>query len=171
MKSIEIPPFLSHLKVDERGYPIPFFVAYVKGKPDFRMIDPKKFNYCFEQDLCFVCGKKHVKKNYFIVTGPQGLANGVHSDCPSHRGCLEYSLKICPHLFFESSQRNERGEHYNHAVKTTGVAGVKEKPDILYLIKADKWVTIPGPNGGVLIKFRKVSYEEYHYLNGTLKKI
>jgi hypothetical protein len=90
---------------------------------------------------------------------------------PFHRGCLEYSLKICPHLFFESSQRNERGEHYNHAVKTTGVAGVKEKPDILYLIKADKWVTIPGPNGGVLIKFRKVSYEEYHYLNGTLKKI
>lgn len=167
----QIPDFLKHLKVDQRGYPIPFFVAYVNGKPDFRMLDPAKYKYCLEQNLCSICGKKHVPKNYFFITGPIGLANGVHSDCPMHRGCAEYSLQICPHLYFEKAKRNDRGELVKIAAETTGAAGIKEKPSELFLIRADKYKTIPGPHNGILIKFRPISNEKFIYNNGTLNKI
>lgn len=164
-----IPSFLEHLKV-YRGFPVPWFVAYVDGKPDFRMIDPKKMQYALEQDKCFVCGKKHIKGLYFFITGPMGLANGVHSDCPLHLDCAKYSLQICPHLFFERTQRNETGDLYKYVSATTGQAGIKEKPSELYLIKANKYKTIPGPEGGRLIKFNVVDFEEFWYENGILIK-
>lgn len=56
--SILIPSFLNHLKVNPKGYPIPFFVAYVNGKPDFRLLDPKKQYYCIHQKLCAICGEE-----------------------------------------------------------------------------------------------------------------
>ena len=34
-----LPAELSHLPLDERGYPLPWFVATVKGRPDPRVAD------------------------------------------------------------------------------------------------------------------------------------
>lgn len=167
MREIAIPNFLSHLKVDERGYPIPYFVAWVNGKPDFRMLDSKRQKRCVESHLCSICGKKLFEYFYFI-TGPIGLSNGTHSDPPAHRDCAEYSLQICPHLFFEKSDRNERGEIYKEA-RDNNTTGIMNKPKELYLIKSDKYKLIPVP-GGHILGFRKVSWEKYTYQNGFLTK-
>ena len=38
-----LPPLTGHLTrlpIDERGFPVPYFVAIVDGKPDHRIIDP-----------------------------------------------------------------------------------------------------------------------------------
>jgi hypothetical protein len=38
-----LPVRLQGLPIDERGYPVPWFVAWENGKPEFRAMDPLKF--------------------------------------------------------------------------------------------------------------------------------
>ena len=38
-----MPSRIAALPVDERGYPVPWFVAWIDGKPEFRCADPAKF--------------------------------------------------------------------------------------------------------------------------------
>lgn len=168
MPKIEIPSFLSHLKQDDRGYPIPFFVPWINGKPDFRMMSSIKLELCIDKKLCGICGKKLHEYQYFI-TGPMGLKNGTHSDPPSHRDCAEYSLQVCPHLHFEKAKRNDRGNEYKEAMKENHT-GIMTKSDDLFLIKADKFKLIQVPGGGSIVGFRKISFEKYTYIDGTLQK-
>jgi len=168
MRSIEIPSFLSHLKTDARGYPVPYFVPWINGKPDFRMISKQCLLECVERKLCGICGKKLHEYQYFI-TGPIGLSNGTHSDPPAHRDCCEYSLQVCPHLHFEKADRNDRGNEYKEAVQLNK-SGILTKSPELYLIKADKFKLVHIPGGETIIKFRKISFDKYIYIDGTLQK-
>ena len=171
MRQIEIPSFLAHLKVDGRGYPIPFFVGYIDGKPDFRLLDAKKQVICFEQKLCSVCGKKLFKDSLFFISGPQGLSNAISTDPGMHRDCAEYSMKFCPHLYFEKSERRETGEVYQLAKMNTDQAVIVAKPNELFVIKADKYWKVPNPQGGgFYIGYRVIKAERYIYKNGTLEK-
>jgi len=168
MQAIIIPPFLDHLKVDARGYPIPFFVPYIDGKPDFRFVTAEKIHLCVEKKLCGICGKKLFEFSYFC-TGPVGLQSGSHSDPPAHKQCLEYALKTCPHLVFEKTTRNERGELYKE-LREQDFVGIETKPKEFYLIKADKFKLVTLPHGQDILTFRKVSWEKYTYQDGTLQK-
>ena len=165
---IEIPKFLSHLKTDERGYPIPFFVAYVNGVPDFRMLSEEKQIRCMEKKLCSVCGKKLFEYFYFI-TGPRGLENGTHSDPPMHRDCAEYSLKMCPHLYYQRATINDREDYYKER-RARNEVGIQTKPNEIFLIKADKCKLTPVPGYGNILKFRKVSFRKFIYTNGILSE-
>ncbi len=167
MKQIEIPSFLSHLKTDARGYPVPFFVPWIGGKPDFRMLDANKQKMCVEKNLCSICGKKLHEYQYFI-TGPMGKMNGVHSDPPMHKDCAEYSINVCPHLHFEKAERNDREDYYKES-KEGNTAAIYDKPKELFIIKADRFKFIPGPQGQ-LVKFREVSSRKYVYIDGTLQQ-
>lgn len=167
MKQIEIPDFLSHLKKDERGYPIPFFVAQIDGKPDFRMLSEYKLLMCVEKKLCGICGKKLHEYQYFI-TGKMGLKNGTHSDPPMHRECAEYSMQVCPHLHFEKSDRNDRGQLYKQ-INVTNHTGIMEKQKEVFLIKADKFKLVRH-SGNTIVAFRKVSWEKFIYKDGVLQK-
>jgi hypothetical protein len=40
--NLDIPKELSHLKIDSRGYPIPYFVSEINGKPEFRFLQPER---------------------------------------------------------------------------------------------------------------------------------
>ena len=42
IRSLEMPDRMRHLAVSAEGYPIPFFVPYFDGKPEFRGFDPDK---------------------------------------------------------------------------------------------------------------------------------
>src|SRR5258706_13105104 len=54
-----MPERIKNLPHDpERGYPIPFFVAYVNGKPDFRIADDEKRVRSVKERLCWICGEK-----------------------------------------------------------------------------------------------------------------
>lgn len=132
MRKIEIPKFLSHLKVDDRGYPIPFFVGYVDGKPEFRLLDAKKQLLCFDKNLCGVCGLKLHKDGGFFISGPMGVRNRIATDPPLHRDCAEYSMKFCPHLYFEKADRRETGEVYQQAKVQSEHTIITAKPDVVY---------------------------------------
>lgn len=53
-----LPVRMRTLPIDERGYPVPWFVAWVDGKPEFRAMDPNKFRRAIKEKLCWVCGNQ-----------------------------------------------------------------------------------------------------------------
>lgn len=171
--SLEIPDFLSHLKVDKRGYPIPFFITPVKeGDPDFRFIHPERIQMIVERKLCHICGKKLSKDYFYFISGPIGLKNRASSDAAMHRSCAEFSLFSCPHLFFEKAsyrQNDEAGSKL--AAASINTFHKLEKPSEIILIKADKCTFVIEKNTKApIIRYRPVSMETYIYVDGRLQK-
>lgn len=164
---IEIPKYLAHLKVDERGYPIPFFVPVVNSVPNFRYMDGKKVDLCIDQKLCHICGKKLHKDFHYFISGPLGLKNRTSSDAAMHRECAEYSLAVCPHMLLQKAKRMAKAPEGSLADDPY----MKEKPDEVYLIKSEKYTAKFYPEFGQrLIHYRMVSAEKYIYINNKLTK-
>lgn len=159
---IEIPSFLSHLPVDERGYPIPYFVPVEKGKPNFRLLSQKKQELCFKNDLCGICGKKLVKDSYYIIGGPKTLASAVTVDPFMHKDCATYSMGSCPHMFYERTKRADMDEVYDPGTMDL------DKPPMFYLIRSDKKLKFNIINNVLHYNFRVHSYIVYYYHEGVL---
>lgn len=102
---IEIPSFLSHLPIDDKGYPIPYFVAIEDSKPNYKILDEKKQKICIEHNKCTICGNQLLKKTFFFISGPMGVANRITTEPPMHRECAEYSLATCPHMHFANDRK------------------------------------------------------------------
>jgi hypothetical protein len=167
----DIPKELAHLKLDERGYPIPFFAVMTAGKPNFRLQDDRKRDICIDEKRCPICGKKLAKGYCYIVTGPVGLKNRLSSDAMMHRGCAEFSLRACPHLHFESAERKE----------DPGPVVSSNKPKEMYLVKVSSFEAVhllttttcqftgrQEFTGVRLIRYTPVSWEQYIYQNNVL---
>lgn len=151
------------MKLDERGYPIPYFVPVRDGKHDFRYLDRKKQIACIEHKLCAVCGKRLLAKSFWFIAGPIGLKNKIASDPPMHEECARFSLEACPHLLHQKAERRSEPGTDPEIVNDPNVC--PEKPNEVLLVKAD-WF---GPFERY-IKFRPVYSELYHYQNNRLVK-
>lgn len=164
----QIPKELAHLKVDERGYPIPFFVTKRDGKPDFVLLNTKRQDDCIEGKLCPICGKKLYKDYQYVITGPIGLKNRYISDPPMHRICAEFSMQACPHMHFQKAERKDLADiavtQLNKDIHSL------PKPEILYLVKIHKYKKEPVNGTQQVIRFWPVSQEEWVYENGILIK-
>jgi hypothetical protein len=93
----ELTARIAALPVDARGYPIPFFVGYVDGQPEFRMADGHKFTRCVKERLCWVCGQPLGSFMCFPI-GPMCAVNQTTAEPPSHKECAEWSVRGCPFL-------------------------------------------------------------------------
>lgn len=171
MSKIFIPEFLKHLKVNDKGYPIPYFVGYVAGKHDFRLLDARKQILCVDTKICAICGKKLFKGAYYFISGPEGYKNKISTDPAMHRQCAEYSLNVCPHLHIEKTSRRQAGLE-DIPGKEAQEVYMAPKPATIIMVKCDKFKNISNPvlSGHFLIKFRPISYETYVYENGELVK-
>ena len=161
---VPIPKELSHLKLDVRGYPIPYFVPIFNGKPEFRFASPVKVMECAERHLCGICGKKLHKEAMYFIGGPMSFKNGVSTDAPMHRVCAEFSMAVCPYIFFEKTDRRADEEKglvsYSH---------LDDKPPLLVLMKTKKYRSIKEPiSNNHLFKFTAVKHWVYRYINGEL---
>lgn len=108
----ELPPLTPRLKrlpIDHRGYPVPFFVAYVDGVPDHRIIDPAKIVHCVKENLCWLCGERLGTYIAFVI-GPMCAVNRISGEPPEHRECAEYAVKACPFLSRPQAHRREAGK-------------------------------------------------------------
>lgn len=167
--SLDIPVFLSHLKVDQRGYPIPFFVSYIDGKPEFRYMDHVRQEMIIENKLCHICGKKLNKDYNYFISGPIGFKNKISSDAAMHRECAEFSLLACPHLHLQNAERRENDELGKEITNNADPILIKEKPQTLILARASKFKPVKH-NGATYIRYTAVSFETFHYVNGKLEK-
>lgn len=146
-----IPDKLRRLPLDARGYPVPFFVAWVDGKPDHRLVDPRKYNICIVTRRCWICGRRLGKFAAFVV-GPMCMVNKVSAEPPSHLECAKFSLMACPHLTRPSAQRRDANLPSN---VTQHPDLLTHNPGCMVLWVTDEWQLMPriGDEPSDLVQF------------------
>lgn len=166
--NLEIPRELAHLKIDSRGYPVPYFVSWIDGKPEFRFLNADRLDMIIRRKVCHICGKKLPDDYFYFISGPMGLHNKISTDAPMHKVCAEFSIFACPHLFRQKAERRD-----NDPLAKLLISEKEKhdpgKPDTLYLVKADK-TKVTSEDGRPYIHFRPVSTVKYIYENGVLVK-
>lgn len=104
-----LPPLPERMRwrpLDHRGYPIPYFVAWIDGKPDFRVMDPIKWEMCVQFRRCWLCGVQ-LGRNVAFVIGPMCAVNKTSSEPPSHLECATYAAMACPFLTMPKMERRD----------------------------------------------------------------
>lgn len=99
----ELPDRIKRLPVDHRGYPIPWFVAELDGKRDFRIADASKRVNAVKKKLCWICGETLGRYLAFVI-GPMCAVNRNTSEPPCHRDCAEFAAKACPFLILPKAE-------------------------------------------------------------------
>lgn len=147
VKLPEMPAHIAHLKCDERGYPVPWFVAWINGKPDFRVVNPGKIIAAYRKNLCWICGGVMGVHRVFAI-GPMCVINRVSSEPPSHRDCAEFAAKACPFLTHPHRKRDDRDLPDN--ISVAGVM-IERNPGVICLYETRKHQPFNAGNG-VLFK-------------------
>lgn len=104
----EMPASIARLKRDGRGYPVPFFVWWCDGKPDFRIINPVAIERCIKDRLCWICGEK-LGRFLTFVSGPMCGVNRISSEPASHLKCTHFAVKACPFMLLPKAKRRLAG--------------------------------------------------------------
>lgn len=128
-----LPIRMQSLPVDARGYPVPWFVEWINGAPEFRVMDGRKLVRAVREKLCWVCGKPLGSFLAFTI-GPMCAVNRVSSEPPSHRECAMFSARACPFLTRPHMRRREGGMP-EEAVKPGGMM-IERNPGVTLV-----WVT------------------------------
>lgn len=102
----QLPPRMQKLAVDHRGYPVPWFVHWIDGKPDFRVVNAHKFVSAVSYGLCWICGEPTGKYKTFVI-GPMCTVNRITSEPASHLDCAEFAARACPFMLLPKAQRRE----------------------------------------------------------------
>src|SRR5438046_1182517 len=105
---IEEPPAKMRALPVHRGYPVPWFVAWVNGEPEFRAADGKKWALAVTKHYCWVCGQSLGRYQTFVL-GPMCGINRTSAEPPCHLECARYSAKNCPFLSKPHMTRRENG--------------------------------------------------------------
>lgn len=158
----EIPGFLAHLPV-YRGYPVPYFVPKDEnGVFQFKYASAQKMNNCVKYHKCCVCFKPLSKGNYFFISGPIGLSTQTDAHPPMHQSCAEFSLKGCPHIFIEKTNRTTEE---NSAADWQ----IREKPKDLFLVRAANFKPVYPDGRTLVIQYSKPTRVWRHtYEDGVL---
>lgn len=107
----ELPPLprrLQHLPV-VRGYPVPWFVAWIDGVPDFRISDRQKWHRAIRERRCWVCGEALGVHLAFVI-GPMCGINRTTTEPPCHLACAVWSARACPFLARPHARRRDVDE-------------------------------------------------------------
>lgn len=106
---IPMPENIRALPMDPvRKIPVPWFVSWFDGVPEFRVVDARKLPEAVRGSLCWVCGKRLDNRCTFVV-GPMCTVNRISSEPPSHPACAEYAARACPFLTRPYMARREGG--------------------------------------------------------------
>jgi hypothetical protein len=123
----ELPTRIKRLPKDDRGYPIPKFVQWMRDGapvpdrtspgaiPDFRYADPAFRARAFRRGLCWVCGDPTGVHRVYAL-GPMCVINRTTMEPACHRECAEFSVRACPFLLRPRMRRlpHEESEEPGH---------------------------------------------------------
>jgi len=139
-----LPKRFFHLRVDERGYPVPWFVAWIDGKPDFRVIRPGGVAEALRHEKCWLCGGRRGRFGAFVI-GPMCAINRVSAEPPSHRDCAEFAVKACPFLVRPNAKR--RDANLPDATEKPAGEMLARNPGVSLLWISDRWSPFRAENG------------------------
>lgn len=132
---------------DHRGFPVPWFVAWFDGKPDFRVADQAKMRVAVTHEKCWLCGEKLGRFKAFVI-GPMCAINRISSEPPSHKDCAVFAATACPFLIQPKMRRNEK----DIPTETHDAAGVglKRNPGATLVWVTTSFRLVKDGRGGVL---------------------
>jgi len=157
----DMPPRVAALSQDKHGYPVPWFVAWIDGKPDFRVIGHDAIRTATMQKRCWICGMNFDgSEDRAFVIGPMCAVNRVTAEPPAHRECAVYSATHCPFLITPNMTRRDR--HKPAGTKVPPGIMIPRNPGVaLVWIAADRaWTAERQPResgGGVLFRLGEPS--------------
>lgn len=144
-----MPPRIAKLPRNDRGYPVPFFVAWIDGKPDFRLVRPETLRDAVSRRLCWICGEALATNGTFAL-GPMCCVNRVNSEPPSHRECAEFAVRSCPFMLHPKMERRE-DERTRSANGTAGIM-IPRNPGVMALWTTAEWRRFPDDKGRSLFR-------------------
>lgn len=148
--TVPMPGRVALLRTDHVGRPVPWFVAWIDGRPDFRVARADAIGAALRRNLCWVCGVpfQRQERRAFLV-GPMCMINRVAPEPPSHKDCAVYSAMACPFLATPQMTRRERGLPED-LTAPAGVA-IMRNPGVALVWVTDyrSWSKFDAP-GGVL---------------------
>ncbi len=164
-----IPERMRTLPVDERGYLVPWFVAWIDGKPEFRAMDGEKYKRAIREKLCWVCGQR-LGVNMCFVAGPMCGINRTSAEPPSHLECGRWSARNCPFLSNPRMVRRE-DEQINNTTARESAPGhmLTRNPGVAMLWITRQYEVYPDGlgKGGKLIQMGEPDRVEW-YAEGRL---
>lgn len=89
-----------------RGYPVPWFVAWIDGAPDFRVAGTDKFRRAVRERRCWICGDRLGRHLAFVI-GPMCGINRTTTEPPCHLECADWSARACPFLARPQAKRRD----------------------------------------------------------------
>ena len=157
IRKLVMPDRMRHLPLNDQGFPVPFFVPYYDGKPEFRGFDPDKMRTCVRHQRCWLCGEPLGRFMVFVI-GPMCAINRTSAEPPSHYDCAHYAAEACPFLSQPKMRRNEK-DMPDH-LEPAGTM-LKRNPGVTLL-----WVTRHykpfKADGGVLFKVGEPHRVEFY---------
>jgi hypothetical protein len=157
----DLPPRMRRLPVDHRGFPVPWFVAWVDGEPQFPVADAAKIPTAVVKRRCWVCGGELGRLNAYVV-GPMCAVNMTSSEPPSHLECARFSARNCPFL---TKPRMKRVGEENLPCGTVEPGGhmIRRNPGVtLVWISADRVKPFPDGRGNVLFHIGRPHIVEWY---------
>jgi hypothetical protein len=105
IRDIPMPERIQRLPVSPEGFPVPWFVWWDEGVPDFRVAASGRLADAYNRKLCWTCGEP-LGRNMALLLGPMCVINRTISEPGSHRDCAIYAAKACPFLSNPRMRRN-----------------------------------------------------------------
>lgn len=139
-----LPSRMRSLRIDERGYPVPWFVVWIDGKPDFRVADGQKLYQALIGGNCWICGETTGRYKTFVI-GPMCAVNRTTSEPACHKDCAQFAVMACPFLTLPKAQRRES----NLPEQATDPAGImiKRNPGVTLLWTTTSFERVRDGNG------------------------
>lgn len=155
-----VPDHMRHLPIDDRGFVVPFFVQWIDGKPDHRIMDGSKLMTAVRGCLCWQCGKviSGLRKTFAI--GPMCCITHTIAEPPSHIECLRYAATACPFLTRPHAHRREAGMP-DVPTSMAGV-GLKRNPGVICLWTTKTFKLFNDGTGGTLFELGPAEALEWY---------
>lgn len=142
-----------------RGYPVPHFVGWVDGVPDFRTMDGRKLVDCVRFRKCWLCGGALGRFQTFVA-GPMCGVTRTSAEPPSHLDCAQFAVKACPFLTLPKMERRENG--LPEGIQEPAGVMLKRNPGVSVLWTCRDWRRFDDGSGGLLFQMGEPTGLEWY---------
>lgn len=162
----ELPPLperMKRLKLDRRGYPVPWFVTWLAeestpehpievspgdGYPEFRVLRPSAIPEALKFERCWICGGQLGRFKAFVI-GPMCMVNRINSEPPSHVECADFAARACP--FLSRPHMTRRENNMPIGGETAGIA-IDRNPGVGIVWITNRGFPIKRVSNGILFE-------------------
>lgn len=148
MSSAYVPSRIARLPIDTKwNLPVPWFVKWINGAPQFPIMDGEKWHRAIKQRRCWICGLPIVGDPMAFVIGPMCGINRTSAEPPSDINCAMYAARTCPFLITPRMKRMEID--IPGTVEAPGVA-IKRNPGCCAVWITKRYEVIDAGNGPLI---------------------